>query len=294
MRLTASLDPVPHPGTDPLTSTRALGDCYVAGARLRKFQEAAIAEAGLEWVESGGAIRLRETAWVDAGGLQLLLSAQPPNLVRGHDLLAYPAAGGTDGVDVGQGGFSIKYSWDFLTLQEILLGQLTESRIEGALDERATLDGVLVLGQGSKVLPGVHFEGVTVIGCNCTIGPNAYLRGKTMIGDHCHVGQAVEIKNSILYPETKIGHLSYCGDSVIGQGVNFGAGTIVANFRHDGKNHRSLVGEELVDTGRRKFGAIIGDGVHTGIHTSVYPGRKIWPEATTRPGEIVGKDLRCS
>lgn len=92
--------------------------------------------------------------------------------------------------------------------------------------------------------------------------------------------------------KTSVGHLSYCGDSVVGTGVNFGAGTITANFRHDGANHSSMLAGQLVDTGRRKFGAVIGDGVHTGIHTSIYPGRKIWPGVSTRPGDIVNKDLK--
>ena len=54
---------------------------------------------------------------------------------------------------------------------------------------------------------------------------------------------------------------------------------------------RSAVDGRLIDTGRRKFGAIIGDGVHTGINTSIYPGRKLWPGTTTRPGDIVQKDI---
>ena len=86
-------------------------------------------------------------------------------------------------------------------------------------------------------------------------------------------------------------HLSYVGDSVIGVGANLGCGTITANFRHDGKNHKSMIRGELVDTGRRKFGAIVGDDVHTGINTSIYPGRKLWPGTSTLPGEIVSSDV---
>jgi len=74
--------------------------------------------------------------------------------------------------------------------------------------------------------------------------------------------------------------------------TNLGAGTITANLRHDGRNHSSSVAGELLDTGRRKLGVIIGDNVHTGIHTSIYPGRKIWPEKSTLPGEIVRKDIQ--
>jgi NDP-sugar pyrophosphorylase family protein len=90
---------------------------------------------------------------------------------------------------------------------------------------------------------------------------------------------------------SSLGHLSYCGDSIIGEKVNFGAGTITANLRHDGKNHRSFVDGKLIDTGRRKLGVVVGDNVHTGIHTSLYPGRKIWPNCETRPGEIVQRDI---
>ena len=99
------------------------------------------------------------------------------------------------------------------------------------------------------------------------------------------------MKNSVLLPRTTIGHLSYCGDSVIGENVNFGAGTIIANLRHDSGNVKSMVRGVLVDSGRRKLGAIIGDNAKLGIHTSIYPGRKVWPGKTTLPGEIVKEDV---
>ena len=88
------------------------------------------------------------------------------------------------------------------------------------------------------------------------------------------------------------GHLSYIGDSIVCPKTNFGAGTIISNFRHDGRNHRSMINGELVDTCRRKFGSIIGDNVHTGIHSAIYPGRKIWPDVAMRPGTVVQKDLK--
>ena len=81
------------------------------------------------------------------------------------------------------------------------------------------------------------------------------------------------------------------GDRVIGEKANLDCGTITANYRHDGKNHRSQVKDDLVDTGRRKLGAIIGDDVHTGINTSIYPGRKLWPRTSTLPGAVVTEDL---
>lgn len=293
MRLTVSLEPAAELRMEPLTLTRALGDCYVAGRTWRELQRQACAEAGLELLETGGAFRLKENAWVPGSALRSWLASDPSNLLCGDTLVAYPESGAGKEIKLGPEALVIRYPWDFLNLQEMLLAQETQSRVHPTahLHERATVDGVLLLGEDSVILPGVYIEGVAVIGRACKIGPNAYLRGMTMIGDGCHIGQAVEVKNSILYPQAALGHLSYCGDSIVGQGVNFGAGTIVSNFRHDGKNHRSMVGNHLVDTGRRKFGSVIGDGVHTGIHTSIYPGRKLWPRTTTRPGDTVQQDL---
>ncbi len=184
-----------------------------------------------------------------------------------------------------------RYPWDLLGLHELYLARMSESEIEGEIHPNAVVEGYLELGRGSRVLPGVFIEGNVVIGENCKIGPNCYIRGATSIGNSCHIGQSVEIKNSIILDRTNVGHLSYVGDSILGEGVNFGAGTTVSNLRHDGENHRSMVEGELVDTGRRKLGVIVGDGVHTGIGTLIYPGRKIWPGMTTRPGEVVAKDL---
>ncbi|MGB6223100.1 hypothetical protein [Haloferula sp.] len=190
--------------------------------------------------------------------------------------------------------FLIIHPWDFLRANELYVGALSESVIDGEVHPMANIDGFVRIGSGTRILPGVFIEGNVVIGSDCKIGPNCYLRGNTSIGDRCHIGQSVEIKNSIILSDTNVGHLSYIGDSVLGRKVNLGAGTTTSNLRHDGANHRSMVDETLVDTGRRKLGAIIGDGVHTGINTSIYPGRKLFPNTSTRPGEIVQHDLHAS
>lgn len=187
--------------------------------------------------------------------------------------------------------FRIRYPWDVLKMNEESIATIKENRLDGVVRERVTIDGIVVLGKGSVILPGVYIEGIARIGEGCKIGPNCYLRGNNFIGNNCHIGQAVEIKNSILMTHVAAGHLSYIGDSVVCKNVNFGAGTITSNFRHDGKNHRSMVDGMLLDTGRRKFGAIIGENVHTGIHTAIYPGRKLWADLTTRPGDVVQLDL---
>ncbi len=198
---------------------------------------------------------------------------------------------GAPKIPVDENSFPILYPWHLLKVHEELLAEIKESKIEGTVREGVFIDGTLILGEGSVILPGVYIEGVAVIGKNCKIGPNCYFRGYTSLGDKCHVGQAVEVKNSIFMDKVAAGHLSYIGDSIVCSNTNFGAGTITSNFRHDGKNHRSIVCGELIDTGRRKFGSIIGENVHTGIHTSIYPGRKIWADVSTLPGDIVKYDI---
>jgi UDP-N-acetylglucosamine diphosphorylase / glucose-1-phosphate thymidylyltransferase / UDP-N-acetylgalactosamine diphosphorylase / glucosamine-1-phosphate N-acetyltransferase / galactosamine-1-phosphate N-acetyltransferase len=197
----------------------------------------------------------------------------------------------TDDEELRESIRACRFPWDLLTIQERVM-TCWQEEISGDVHPSAVIEGSLKLGKGSRILPGVFIEGNVVIGEGCKIGPNCYVRGSTAIGDRCHIGQSVEIKNSIILSGTNVGHLSYVGDSILGENVNFGAGTIVSNFRHDGRNHLSAVNGVQTDTGRRKFGAVIGDGVHTGIGTLFYPGRKIGPGLFTLPGDIVRKDIR--
>jgi bifunctional UDP-N-acetylglucosamine pyrophosphorylase/glucosamine-1-phosphate N-acetyltransferase len=111
-----------------------------------------------------------------------------------------------------------------------------------------------------------------------------------LLGEGVRVGNAVEVKNSVIMADTAVPHLSYVGDSVLGRDVNFGAGTTVANLRHDGEAVRLTVKGDRVSTGRRKFGVVVGDGVKTGIQTSLNAGVKLSTGATTGPGEPVTRD----
>ena len=185
---------------------------------------------------------------------------------------------------------AIGYSWHLLDANKFFVEKIKKN-IKGKIEKNVHIHGKIILGKNSRILSGTYIEGNVIIGENCKIGPNSYIRGSTSIGNNCRIGQGVEVKNIILMDGSKIPHLSYIGDSVIGENVNLGAGTTTGNLRHDNANVKSLVKEELVDSGRRKFGTIIGDNVHTGIGTQIYPGRKIWPEKTTAPGEVVKKDV---
>lgn len=163
--------------------------------------------------------------------------------------------------------------------------------VAGDVETGATLQGTVIVEEGARVRDGAYVEGPVLIQSGADVGPNAYVRGATTIGPSVRVGHAVEIKNSILMADTAVGHLSYVGDSVLGSDVNFGAGTVVANLRHDEENVRMRVKGDSVDTGRRKLGVVVGDGVKTGIDTNLNAGVKLGADARTTPGETVTRDV---
>ncbi len=289
---------------EPLTCRRALADFPVANRPLRELQQEQLRRAGWTLTDAPTAsplFHVRGDAWLSLAMLRVAFraAAETPIAIAdpaGESLAWSGISAAPDPkariLPLDSESFPLVYPWDLLRLHEIVIAAMHWQPVEGRVHPAAHVEGRLYLGPRSVVKAGVVIEGPAVIGADCVIGPNCYLRGPVSIGDRCHVGQAVELKNSILLPDTNVGHLSYCGDSILGSGVNFGAGTITANFRHDGKTHRSLVGGRLLDTGRRKLGAIVGDNVHTGIHTSLYPGRKLWPDTSTRPGAVVDRDLQ--
>jgi bifunctional UDP-N-acetylglucosamine pyrophosphorylase/glucosamine-1-phosphate N-acetyltransferase len=176
----------------------------------------------------------------------------------------------------------VGHPWDMLEANATLL-DLLDSHNAGTIEEGVSLHGSVIIGEGSIVKSGTYIEGPCIIGRNCRIGPHAYIRGATSIGDDCHIGHCSELKNSIIMSGTKIPHFNYIGDSVIASGCNFGAGTKIANLRHDHANVK-VCGK---DTRRKKFGAIIGDGVQFGINCSINVGSMIGSDAQFAPNSYV-------
>uniref|UniRef100_UPI0025C1F28A bifunctional sugar-1-phosphate nucleotidylyltransferase/acetyltransferase n=1 Tax=Halovivax sp. TaxID=1935978 RepID=UPI0025C1F28A len=176
--------------------------------------------------------------------------------------------------------------WELLEANEWKLSAL-DRRIEGTVSDDATVDGRVVVEPGATVNDGVVIEGPALIRAGATVGPNAYVRGATLVGPDASVGHAVEVKNSVLMRGAAANHLSYVGDSILGRNVNFGAGTVVANLRHDDEPVKLTVKGERVSTGRRKLGVVVGDGAKTGIDTNLNAGVTLSTGATTAPGESV-------
>ncbi len=184
-------------------------------------------------------------------------------------------------LDVREEWIDIGRPWDLLYANELLL-QTLECKNEGIVEPFATIEGAVKIGRGTIVRNGSYIMGPAIIGERCEIGPNCCIRPSTCIGNGVKIGNAVEVKNCIVMDNSRIGHLSYIGDSVIGQRCNFGAGTVVANLRFDEKPIK-VAG---VHTGRRKLGVIMGDDVHTGINSMINVGTSIGPGSMVGVGAL--------
>ncbi|HSS52079.1 MAG TPA: glucose-1-phosphate thymidylyltransferase [Thermoanaerobaculia bacterium] len=179
--------------------------------------------------------------------------------------------------------------WTLLgdALDEILAA-LPSSDIQTGLSPDVHLAGDrIVIGQGTRLHPSVVIEGPVFIGRDVEIRPGAYIRGGCWIGDRCIVGANTELKRAILLPHAKAPHLNYVGDSILGAGVNLGAGTVLSNFRHDGETIHIPSDGARFDTGRRKLGALLGDGVLTGCNCVLHPGSIVGRGTQIYPGVML-------
>ncbi len=128
------------------------------------------------------------------------------------------------------------------------------------------------IGEGSVIEPGAYIEGPCVIGKGCVVRHGAYVRKYTLTGDECVIGHCSEVKHSILLNRAKAPHFNYVGDSIVGNGVNLGAGVICANLRLDKGEVFVHVNGQKTPTGLKKLGAIIGDGSSLGCNGVTNPG----------------------
>ncbi len=174
--------------------------------------------------------------------------------------------------------------WKYLEESEKIMEKIQE-KIEGTVEKNVSINGKLALGKNSVIKTGSYIEGNVFVGKNCKIGPNAYLRSGTVLLDNCHVGMS-EVKNSIFLGNSSAPHFNYVGDSILGENVNLGAGTKIANLRHDNKNIVVKLGKKSVDSGRRKLGALIGSGTKTGINSSINCGKFVKNNSKILPNQF--------
>ena len=186
--------------------------------------------------------------------------------------------------------WKIDYLWNLLDANQVLITKIKEKN-HGKIEESVTIIGKVAIEDGARIRSGSYLEGPLYIGKNCDIGPNCYLRKGVSLDANVRIGNACELKNTIVYEGTHIAHLSYVGDSIVGANCNFGAGTITGNLRLDDGTVKAQVQEEVVSTGRRKMGVIMGDNVKTAINTYFMPGVSVGNRSAIGTGVILNRNL---
>ena len=186
--------------------------------------------------------------------------------------------------------FDVGRPWDLLDANVWALKRM-EHKVLGTVEQGAHLIGPVTVTESARVRSGAYIEGPVFIDEEADVGPNCYIRAGTSLGKKTRVGNGCEIKNSILMDGTHAGHLSYVGDSILGEKCNLGAGTIMANYRFDAGFIKMMVKDQAVDTGRRKLGAVLGDNVKTGIKSLFMPGVKVGANTWVGANFMVERDL---
>jgi bifunctional N-acetylglucosamine-1-phosphate-uridyltransferase/glucosamine-1-phosphate-acetyltransferase GlmU-like protein len=152
------------------------------------------------------------------------------------------------------------------------------------------LSNEIELGKNTVVEPGALLKEGCLIGEYSEVRQGAYLRGACLVGNRCLVGHTTEMKNSVMIEGSKAGHFAYIGDSILGNRVNLGAGTKLANLKIVESTIVLKIEKQKYETGLRKFGAIIGDNSETGCNTVTVPGTilgadsMVFPNTTVHPG----------
>jgi UDP-N-acetylglucosamine diphosphorylase / glucose-1-phosphate thymidylyltransferase / UDP-N-acetylgalactosamine diphosphorylase / glucosamine-1-phosphate N-acetyltransferase / galactosamine-1-phosphate N-acetyltransferase len=140
------------------------------------------------------------------------------------------------------------------------------------------------IGEGTVVEDGAMIKGPAIIGRNCEIRHNAYIRDNVIIGDHCVVGNSTEIKNSLLFNRAVAPHFNYVGDSILGHKAHIGAGVVLSNFKSLPGNVTVEWDGKRIDSGLRKFGALLGDGAEVGCNSVLNPGSIVGRASMIYPG----------
>jgi bifunctional UDP-N-acetylglucosamine pyrophosphorylase/glucosamine-1-phosphate N-acetyltransferase len=185
----------------------------------------------------------------------------------------------------------IKYPWHILDIVRHFLDNGKRSIAPSAsVSDSAAIAGNVVIGDNVRVLENAVIRGPAYIGPGTIIGNNALVRDYSHIGAGCVVGYSTEIKGSYTGQGCWF-HSSYIGDSIIGNGCNFAAGSVTANFRFDEKDVTVKYDGQRVSTGRSHFGAIVGDNCRTGINSGILPGRRVGPNSIIGSHVCLAADL---
>lgn len=176
-----------------------------------------------------------------------------------------------------------EYPWDALPKIGTYISSVIFPELKNVCIGVAFIGERVMTGEGTVVEDGAMIKGPAIIGKNCVIRHSAYIRENVIIGDNCVIGNSTEIKNALLFNNVVLPHYNYVGDSILGYKVHLGAGAIVSNFKSISGTVVVDVDGQRIDTGLRKFGALIGDEAEIGSNAVLNPGSIIGRRAVIYP-----------
>ena len=200
----------------------------------------------------------------------------------------------------------VTYPWEVLPKISSFILELGATLNEDEYEKRG--ENVWV-AKSAKVAPTAFINGPAIIGKDAEVRHCAFIRGNAIVGEGAVVGNSTELKNVILFNKVQVPHYNYVGDSVLGYKSHMGAGSITSNVKSDKKLVVVNAGDEKIETGMKKFGAMLGDEVEVGCGSVLNPGTvvgnhsNIYPLSSVRgfvpansiykkQGEVVTKEER--
>ena len=172
------------------------------------------------------------------------------------------------------------YPWEVLSKIEEYILKIGE---ELSKEDYNKVGGNVWIAKSAKVAPTAYINGPAIIGENAEVRHCAFIRGNAIVGNNAVVGNSTELKNVILFNNVQVPHYNYVGDSILGYKAHMGAGSITSNVKSDKKLVVIKNGDEMIETGRKKVGAMIGDNVEVGCGSVLNPGTVIGRDSNIYP-----------
>ena len=180
----------------------------------------------------------------------------------------------------------IDFPWEVLPKIKDFITGLGESLSPDDYDKKG--DNVWI-AKSAAIAPTATINGPCIIGKDTEVRPGAFIRGNAIVGEKCVVGNSTELKNVILFNNVQVPHYNYVGDSILGYKSHMGAGSITSNVKSDKKLVVVKNDKEKIETGLKKFGAMLGDEVEVGCGSVLNPGTVIGSHSNIYPLSSVKK-----
>lgn len=172
------------------------------------------------------------------------------------------------------------YPWEVLPKIEEFIKELGNTLSSEEYEKRGE---DIWIAKTATIAPTAYIKGPAIIGKNAEIRHCAFIRGKAIVGERAVVGNSTELKNVILFNKVQVPHYNYVGDSILGYKAHMGAGSITSNVKSDKKLVVVKNKEEKIETGLKKFGAMLGDNVEIGCGSVLNPGTVIGKNTNVYP-----------